>query len=258
MNLVASKVGFSVKKADILKGIDLRCEAGQFVGILGPSGSGKSTLLRALSGRGPYTEGSVTYDGQPLDTLPLHAIGFVPQDDTLHLALKTERVLSYTARLQLPDAAPAQVTALVDSTLRSVGLEERKKTRVKRLSGGQRKRVSIAMELLVNPRALYLDEPTSGLDPELEKSVMKLCRGLSRGGCLVVMTTHILESISLFDRLLFLVDGECSFFGTPDEALEFFQVDNIHHVYPLLAGKGANKYASKYRSSSYCRTHLKS
>ncbi len=257
MNLVANKVGFSVKKTEILKGIDLRCESGQFIGILGPSGSGKSTLLRALSGRGPFTEGTVAYDGEPLEALPPHAIGFVPQDDTLHLALKTERVLSYTARLQLPDADKAQVTALVDSTLRSVGLEKRKKTRVRRLSGGQRKRVSIAMELLVNPGALYLDEPTSGLDPELEKNVMKLCRSLSRGGCLVVMTTHILESISLFDRLLFLVEGECSFFGTPKEALTFFQVDDIHHVYPLLAGKGAGKFASKYRSSKYYRAHLK-
>lgn len=257
MNLMANNVGFAVKKTDIIKNIDLRCVGGQFVGILGPSGSGKSTLLRALSGRGPFTEGEVLYDNEHLGALSPHAIGFVPQDDTLHLALKTEKALSYTARLQLPDADAAQVSTLVDSTLRSVGLEKRRKTRVRRLSGGQRKRVSIAMELLVNPRALYLDEPTSGLDPELEKSVMKLCRALSRGGCLVIMTTHILDSISLFDRLLFLVEGQTAFFGTPKEALDFFNVESIHHIYPLLASKNAHRYPKKYRSSPFCRAHLR-
>lgn len=257
MKIVARDLGVSAGRTAILKDIELRFLPGQFVGILGPSGSGKSTLLTALSGRKPYSKGEVLYDDAPLQGRPGETIGFVPQDDVLHTSLKTERLLTYSARLQMPDKGKAELAKLIDLTLRSVGLEERKKTLVKKLSGGQRKRVSIAQELLLSPKALFLDEPTSGLDPELERSVMKLCARLAKEGRLVVMTTHILESIALFDRLLILVAGETAFFGTPDEALVFFGVSDMHLVYPLLAKKEASRYAEKYRSSLLFRNYLK-
>jgi ABC-type multidrug transport system ATPase subunit len=257
MKIEAKGLGVSFGRATILDGIELKFLPGQFIGILGPSGSGKSTLLNALSGRKPYSKGEVLYDDGPMIGRPGETIGFVPQDDVLHTALKTARLLLYSARLQMPKKTKTELGKLVDMTLRSVGLEERKKTRVKKLSGGQRKRVSIAQELLLSPKALFLDEPTSGLDPELERSVMKLCARLAKEGRLVVMTTHILESIELFDRLLILVGGKTAFFGTPKEALAFFNVEDMHHVYPLLAKKEAARYPEKFRTSILYRKYLK-
>lgn len=257
MKIVAEGLGVSAGRTAILDDISLRLLPGQFVGILGPSGSGKSTLLTALSGRKPYQKGEVLYDDGPMLGRPGETIGFVPQDDVLHTALKTERLLTYSARLQLPEKSKAELKKMIDLILRSVGLEDRKTTRVKRLSGGQRKRVSIAQELLLSPRALFLDEPTSGLDPELERSVMKLCARLAKEGRLIVMTTHIMESIELFDRLLILVAGKTAFFGTPQEALVFFGVEDMNHIYLLLAKKEASRFPEKYRTSLLYRKYLK-
>ena len=257
MKIFAEKLTVKAGRTTILDSVDIKFFPGQFIGILGPSGSGKSTLLTALSGRRPYSDGEVLYDDKELDERPGKVIGFVPQDDNLHIALKTERLLKYSARLQLPDRTPEQLDKLIDATLRSVGLDDRKTTAVKKLSGGQRKRVSIAQELLLRPKALFLDEPTSGLDPELEKNVMKLCARLAKEGRLIVMTTHILDSIDLFDRLLFLVGGKTAFFGHPSEALSFFSVEDLHHVYPLLTRKEAARYPEKYRTSAYFRKHIK-
>jgi len=257
MKISASDVCVKAGRTAILDSINLSLFPGQFVGILGPSGSGKSTLLTALSGRRTISGGQVLYDDGPLPGRPGESIGFVPQDDNLHQALKAGRLLTYSARLQLPRKNSSQISKLVDLTLRSVGLEDRKKTAVRKLSGGQRKRVSIAQELLMSPKALFLDEPTSGLDPELEKNVMKLCARLAKEGRLVVMTTHILDSIALFDRLLFLVGGKTAFFGTPEEALVFFSVEDMHHIYPLLAKKEAERYVEKYSSSLIHRKYSK-
>ena len=257
MKIEAKELGVSAGRVTILENIHIRFLPGQFIGILGPSGSGKSTLLTALSGRKPYSSGEVLYDDGPMAGRPGETIGFVPQDDVLHTALKTERLLTYSARLQMPDKSKTELSKLIDLILRSVGLEERTKTRVKKLSGGQRKRVSIAQELLLSPKALFLDEPTSGLDPELERSVMKLCARLAKEGRLIVMTTHILESINLFDRLLILVGGQTAFFGTPDEALVFFKVEDMHHIYPLLNKKEASRYPEKFRTSMLYRKYLK-
>lgn len=256
MNIQARELTVKAGRLTILDKIDLRLSKGQFVGILGPSGCGKSTLLTALSGRRSFQSGEVLFDGKPLEGRPGESIGFVPQDDNLHVALKTERLLTYSARLQLPERNSEQLKRLVDLTLRSVGLEERKKTAVKKLSGGQRKRVSIAQELLFSPQALFLDEPTSGLDPELEKSIMQLCARLASEGKLVVMTTHILESIDLFDRLMVLVGGQTAFFGQPSEAIDFFNVTEIHHIYGLLAKKDASRFAAKFRDSQLRRKYL--
>ncbi len=256
MNIEARELTVKAGRLTILDKIDLKLLKGQFIGILGPSGCGKSTLLTALSGRRRFQGGEVLYNGQALQGRPGELIGFVPQDDNLHVALKTERLLTYSARLQLPEKDPGQLKRVVEMTLRSVGLEERKKTPVKKLSGGQRKRVSIAQELLFSPQALFLDEPTSGLDPELEKSIMQLSARLAKEGRLVVMTTHILESIDLFDRLLVLVAGQTAFFGHPSEAVNFFNVNEIHHVYGLLAKKDAARFVTKYRDSSLRRKYL--
>jgi ABC-type multidrug transport system ATPase subunit len=254
MRITARDLRVASGKTIILKDLSLHLEPGLFVGILGPSGSGKSTLLNALSGRHPITSGIILHDDQPVSGRTGRSVGFVPQDDTLHLSLKTDKVLTYAARLQMPELAHAEIAKIVTTTLASVGLQDRAKLPVQRLSGGQRKRVSIALELLLSPKGLFLDEPTSGLDPELEKTIMGICARLASEGRLVLMTTHILDSIQMFDRVLFLEAGEIAFLGTPTEALDFFGVSDIHHVYPLLTRADAARFPALYRRSPFCST----
>ncbi len=248
MNIEAQQLGLSFGRSEILKSLDVTLRKGQFTGILGPSGSGKSTLLNVLAGRLRPSTGKVLYDGRELVGRPGLAVGFVPQDDTLHLPLRTERLLYYTAKLQQPGQSGKDLKTKVAQVLASVDLKERARLPVRRLSGGQRKRVSIAMELLQSPEVLMLDEPTSGLDPELEKQIMNLCARLAKEGRTVAMTTHILDSIRLFDQLIFVVGGQLAFAGSPQRALDFFQVDGMHYVYAALASSRPETLASKFRS----------
>ncbi|WP_234357607.1 FHA domain-containing protein, partial [Streptomyces puniciscabiei] len=154
--------------------------------VVGPSGAGKSTLLNALTGQRPADRGTVLYDGRDLyrDYAELRQrIGLVPQDDILHPQLTVRAALTYAAELRFPeDTAAAERRARVDEVIRELGLEQRAGQPVHSLSGGQRKRVSVALELLTKPSLLFLDEPTSGLDPGMDRSVMTMLRGLADDG----------------------------------------------------------------------------
>jgi ABC-type multidrug transport system ATPase subunit len=196
------------------------------VAVIGPSGSGKSTLLRALTGLRPADEGTVSYDGRDLyrDYSELRSrIGLVPQDDILHTQLTVRRALIYAAELRFPDdTRQHERKARVDEVLRELGLDHRKGNKVSSLSGGQRKRVSVALELLTKPSLLFLDEPTSGLDPGLDKSVMQMLRGLADDGRTVAVVTHSVANLDICDRLLVMAPGgKIAYFGPPREALPF-------------------------------------
>jgi ABC-type multidrug transport system ATPase subunit len=192
------------------------------VGILGGSGTGKSTLLRALCGLMPVTSGAITIDGAPLQTAVGNSgMGFVPQDDIVHHELTVRQALLYSARLRLK--APAQVIdALVEGTIKRLGLETQRLQRITSLSGGQRKRVNIATELLTRPPVLLLDEPSSGLDPANEEELMTMLQNLRLTGQTVVCSTHVLHKAYLFDRICFVHSGQLMFMGTPTEARHFF------------------------------------
>ncbi|MEU8401438.1 FHA domain-containing protein [Nonomuraea sp. NPDC048892] len=194
--------------------------------VVGPSGSGKSTLLRALTGLRPADQGVVTYDGRDLyrDYAELRSrIGLVPQDDILHHQLTVRRALIYAAELRFPDdTRQHERKARVDEVLQQLGLANRKDNRISSLSGGQRKRVSVALELLTKPSLLFLDEPTSGLDPGLDKSVMQMLRGLADEGRTVAVVTHSVANLDICDRLLVMAPGgKIAYFGPPGEALPF-------------------------------------
>jgi ABC-type multidrug transport system ATPase subunit len=148
-----------------LAGVSFDIEPGDFVALMGPSGCGKSTLMDALNGLRPATEGAVFIDElnlyQNFDAVR-RSIGYVPQRDVLHDSLTAERTLHYAARLRLPEqTAPEEMARVVDETLRAVGLAEHRLTEFQQLSGGQQKRLSLALELLTKPSFLFLDEPTS-------------------------------------------------------------------------------------------------
>ena len=236
----ASDVGVDAGGRTILDGVSVRIPACSFVGILGGSGQGKSTLMTAICGIRPPTRGTVSIDGEAVGASfsgGRAAVGYVPQDDIVHVELTVEQAIRHSAKLRL-DARipPTEIRALVDGIIVKLGLDEHRHKRINRLSGGQRKRVSIATELLAKPSALFLDEPSSGLDPATEYHLMRLLRHLAAADCTVVCTTHVLGRAYLFDRLLFIHGGRLVFDGTPEEAREFFQVESLDLVYIKLDG----------------------
>jgi ABC-type multidrug transport system ATPase subunit len=144
----------------------------------------------------------------------------------------------------------------VDETIRTLGLEEQRKTRIKRLSGGQRKRVSLGIELLTSPPLLFLDEPTSGLDPGLEERMMKLFHSLAKEGRTVIVTTHIMESLQLLDLVALLVKGNLVFCGPPQQALKAFQVGDFSDIYAKLEQYNPAALAKQFRQSALYKKYV--
>jgi ABC-type multidrug transport system ATPase subunit/pSer/pThr/pTyr-binding forkhead associated (FHA) protein len=236
--IVASGLTKRGENAPILQGAGFIAEPGQFVGILGPSGAGKTTLLNALSGLRPAESGKILVDQtdfyKNLDHLR-SLFGYVPQDDIVHLDLTVREALTFAARLRLPAGTPqSEIRKLVDHTVANLGLADRFNLRVGRLSGGQRKRVSVGVELLNRPPLLFLDEPTSGLDPLAEFKLMELLRRLADTGCTVVCTTHVMENVYLMDQIAIIVSGRVVFEGPPDEARARFGVARLSSLYDAL------------------------
>ena len=226
---------------EILHKLSLSVEAGELVAIAGGSGAGKTTLLEILAGLQLPSEGELRHDGVARRSRVSagSAIGYVPQDDIIHLEMPLRRTLRYAALLRLPAGTTAsEAERIVDETLRDLDLADRADVPVRALSGGQRKRASIAVELLTRPRLFFLDEPTSGLDPSTAADVMRLLRGLSRRGITIVLTTHEPAGIDRCDRVVFLArDGHLAFTGSPTAARRYFGVDSLSEVYERLAGE---------------------
>lgn len=236
-------------------GLSFCLQAGAFVGLLGPSGSGKSTLLKACCGLQRPSKGRILLNGEDFYKNPnpwRTRLGYVPQDDIIHQELSVEKAVGYAARLRLsPDLTPERRKALVSRVIAEVGLSERAQVRIRRLSGGQRKRASVAVELLTRPGLLFLDEPTSGQDPKLEEDMMKLFRSLSREGSTVLVTTHAMASIELLDRVLLLQGGWLVYMGPPTGLLEFFESKSYEGIFRILARENPAQWASRYRSSPF-------
>ena len=210
----------------ILNDVSFVIEPGQVVALLGGSGAGKSTLMKTLLGIEPTTSGKVFLNGNDLRRnwgIYRSQIGYVPQDDIVHLDLTVEEVLTFGCKLRLPP--DIDVKQVVNSTLEQVKLSHVRSTMVRYLSGGQRKRVSMGVELLADPKLFFLDEPTSGLDPGLDKEMMRLMRELADQGRTVVLVTHATANIEVCDRIVFLGrGGKLCYFGTPLRALKFFEM----------------------------------
>ncbi|WP_217551990.1 FHA domain-containing protein [Streptomyces sp. GbtcB6] len=229
--------------------------------VVGPSGAGKSTLLNALTGQRPAEHGTVLYDGRDLyrDYAELRQrIGLVPQDDILHVQLTVRSALTYAAELRFPeDTAKAERRQRVDEVIRELGLEQRAEQPVHSLSGGQRKRVSVALELLTKPSLLFLDEPTSGLDPGMDRSVMNMLRGLADDGRTVIVVTHSVLSLDVCDRLLVLAPGgRTAYFGPPGDALGFFRFDEWPEAFEAFERDTGRDWAGEYRASSFHRKYI--
>lgn len=223
----------------LLDGVSLAVDAGELVAVAGPSGAGKSTMIGVLTGTRTPDEGAVLVDGWDLSQhrSALHdQIGYVPQDDVVHRALTVEQVLDFAARLRLAaDVTADERRARISEVLASLGLQPNAGQRVSTLSGGQRKRVNIALELLARPQLLVLDEPTSGLDPGTDHSLMQLLRDLARQGQAVIVVTHSLGAIEACDRVVFIrVGGRLAYDGPPSDAPRAFGRNDLVGVYDDL------------------------
>jgi ABC-type multidrug transport system ATPase subunit len=250
---LAVKAGRNV----LLQPLNLSFSSGEFVGVLGPSGCGKSTLLRCLAGLQTPSQGEVSLTQRPLAQLTpaeRRKIGFVPQDDVVHGSLRVDRALTYTGRLM--GLQGEELTRRVDQVIELLELQERRKVRTDRLSGGQRKRVSIAMELLGEPQVLFLDEPTAGLDPALEDSFMNSCQNLCRGGRTLLMSTHVMQSLDCLDLVLVLLKGHLIFLGPPKEGLSYFQVPSLTMIYKQLAQQDPLQAQQRFTASPLYQTYV--
>jgi ABC transport system ATP-binding/permease protein len=234
--VVAIDVRVDVEGGSILQPASLHLKAGELVAIIGESGAGKSTLLKALAGVTNPTGGDVLIGGESVRTR-LCELGYVPQFDIVHDQLTVGEALDYAAQLRLPpDTTDRERTARVTEVTDQLGLADRRDIRVERLSGGQRKRVAVGLELLHRPGAIFLDEPTTGLDPGLERHMTVLFRNLADTGQTVALVTHATGSLALYDRVVVMGrGGYLRFDGTPAELLDTFQVEQFDDVYTVLA-----------------------
>jgi len=215
----------------------------EFVAIVGGSGAGKTTLLNALVGIRPG-DGVVQLNGHDFYEEYEHfrsQLGYVPQNDILHTSLTVEDALTYTTRLRLPanitvEERQCRISAVLETV--SMNTEVVRKTRISNLSGGQRKRVSIAAELLADPKLIYLDEATSGLDPGLEKKMMHTLRRMADEGRTVLLITHATNNIVQTDHVIFISQGRLVFFGPSQEALDFFEVNDFADIYEKIERNG--------------------
>ncbi len=257
----------------ILDDVSLVIEPGQLVALVGGSGAGKSTLMKALLGIEPVSEGEVFINGDNLRqnwAVYRSHIGYVPQDDIVHLDLTVEEVLSYACKLRLP--ADTDIKQIVNKTLDQVKLIHVRHNFIRNLSGGQRKRVSIGVELLADPKLFFLDEPTSGLDPGLDKEMMRLLRELADQGRTIVLVTHATANLEVCDRIVFMGrGGKLCYFGPPQNALNFFEMPSNDLKYfsdiyikldqgatPAAVKETVDHWSQKYRKSPEFKKYVES
>ena len=218
--LEVREVSFSVGEKNLLERVSLTARPGTLTAIIGGSGAGKTTLSRLIAGYATPTIGSVSFEGHDIHTeygSLRTRIGMVPQDDVVHRQLTVNQALGYAAELRLPpDTSKADRQQVVAQVLDELGLTRHADTRVDKLSGGQRKRASVALELLTGPSLLILDEPTSGLDPALDLQVMTMLRQLADAGRVVLVVTHSLTYLDVCDQVLLMAPGgKTAYLGPP-------------------------------------------
>ncbi|MFF0491277.1 ATP-binding cassette domain-containing protein [Nocardia sp. NPDC004068] len=246
-------VGFAVEgNKQLLVDVNLAAGRGTLTALIGPSGAGKSTLSKLIAGTTHPSAGVVTFEGRNLHAeyeAMRSRIGMVPQDDVLHRQLTVRQALGFAAELRLPpDSTKADRQRVIDGVLKELSLTEHADTRVDRLSGGQRKRASVALELLTGPALLLLDEPTSGLDPALDRQVMTMLRELADAGRTVIVVTHSVACLDMCDQVLLLAPGgKTAFCGHPGAVGHFLGTSDWAEIFARVAADPDRAFAN-YRS----------
>tara|TARA_B100002052_G_scaffold270205_1_gene270206 strand:- start:1675 stop:3954 length:2280 start_codon:yes stop_codon:yes gene_type:complete len=241
------------KKA--LHKMDISVPSRSLLAIMGPSGCGKSTLLKSLNGESPPTKGRVLIFNQDLITNYEYLktqIGYVPQDDIVHKQLTVEQSLFFAAKLRIANISKADIKVKIDQILSELNISHIKKNLISDISGGQRKRVSIAIELLTDPMLLFLDEPTSPLDPQTIEDFLNILKKLSENGTTVIMVTHKPEDLDYMDEVIFMADnngGKIVYYGDSTQYKDYFNVNNAVSVFSQISGNNSKKWVEKYSNS---------
>ena len=237
-----STVNLSIATDDgttLVEDVTMSARRATLTALLGPTGAGKSTLLNTLAGNRRQVAGSVEVHGVDLYaniTRLQIDIGLVPQEDIVHLGLTVDQALTFGAELRLPDSTtPTEIEHVVTRVCSELGLVDHRHKKISKLSGGQRKRASVALELLTEPSLLLLDEPTSGLDPGYEAALMQLFRRLVDNGRTILVVTHSMSSLDLCDQVIFLgTGGWIGYAGPPSDALTTLGVDDYPTAFRKL------------------------
>jgi len=216
-----------------------------------------------LSGRNPPDKGMVLVNGQPLYenfAALKQDIAVVPQADVLHESLAVDAALRYTAEMRLPpDTSPEELDKSVGDILETVGLTKRRGTLIKHLSGGQRKRASLANELIAKPSLLFLDEATSGLDEQTDGDMMDLFRQVADSGKTVLCITHSLANVETTCHLVVILTegGRLAFIGTPEEGRAYFGIKRLGDVYKKMAQRPAADWQADFKAHPLFRTYVR-
>ncbi len=231
---------------------------GHFAAILGPSGCGKSTLLKVIAGIREHTLGTIHWDGRDLAVegdLEPHEIGYVPQFSIAHEQLTVDECVESTLRLRVAALSSEGLDERITRVLKSVGLDEIPDRRVALLSGGQKRRLAMAMEMASSPRMLLCDEVTSGLDPKSEDEIVKLMHDLSRAEDRIILSvTHSLQHVKLYDSVIVLTQGHLAYHGSPEFLTHYFGIQRPEDLYPRLSERKAadwHRSWQKYRAAYY-------
>jgi len=263
LNIVAHNIRYSVGSKVIVDNMSLMMQSGQFIGLIGPSGCGKTTFMMMMNGYLKPSDGDVLINGVSLyqnAEVFQGQIGYVPQDDIIHRELTVEESLWFTSKLRLGNKiSSAERQSLVSKTISELKLNDAKDVLIgspekKGISGGQRKRVNMAQELITEPLLYFLDEPTSGLDPLSDKEVMLMLKEMANEGHIVLLTTHKIDKLnfSLFSHLIVLGSGgKLLYYGEAADAVSFFGVSNPEEIFYVLGPSRVNEWHTTFKQSNY-------
>lgn len=250
--LVLQSIALQLGEAEtpLLSSLSAWYPASHFGAILGPSGCGKSTLLKVIAGILPHTSGSIFWQGKDLDNedLPAHQLGYVPQFSCTQPRLSVQENLLYGARLR-QKGTRQEIEARVEQVMEETGLQDLQDRRAGVLSGGQLRRLSLAMELTTRPSLLLADEVTSGLDPKSEEEITELLSSLAREqGRLVLLVTHSLRHMESYDSITVLTDGHLAFSADPRDLTDYFRVKSPELIFPTLATQSGQEWANRWNA----------
>jgi ABC transport system ATP-binding/permease protein len=248
-------ISLSIENRDgeqlLLSEITTRIPRGHFAAIIGPSGCGKSTLMKVIAGIREHTLGAIHWDGRNLSDdgdMEPHEIGYVPQFSIAHELLTVDECVEGALRLRVSGLGGGDLDARIDKVLKDTGLDEIADRRVAMLSGGQRRRLAMAMEMASQPHLLLCDEVTSGLDPKSEDEIVKLMHDLSRTDERIVLSvTHSLQHVSLYDSVIVLYQGRLVYHGAPDFIVHYFGIKRPEDLYPRLSERKADDWDRSWR-----------
>lgn len=249
---VCEQVMIQKKPKKILSELTLSIERGEFIAIVGCSGAGKTTLMNILSGYNKPSKGRVYVEG--LDVLKEEEyfkgkIAYVPQEEILDQTLTLYKSLEYSLKLRMKNVSKKEIKKTVGYVLKTLELSHVKNTMIKNLSGGEKKRASIATEMLSDPNLFLLDEPTSGLDANIEKKIMLKLREIADTGKTIIMTAHTVSNLHLCDKIMFMgTEGRICYFGPYKDIFKYFNVKEFVEIYDILKADSKTWY-QKYVSN---------